>query len=65
MPIIHRTEVLILLPGELATLPIILKALMRSFGSFVPRGPVRNCDISKQIVIGLGVVGSFSGARSE
>ena len=35
MPIIHRTEVL--LPGELATLPFILLALMRSLGSFGAR----------------------------
>jgi cyanate permease len=62
MPITHRTRLAACCPGELAALPIIMKALMRSFGSFVPRapGPGRRLFIS-QIVIGLGVVGSLVG----
>ena len=60
MPITHKTDDPTLRPGKLATLPIILKALMRSFRSFaaVPAGPVADFFISR-IIIGLGVVGSL------
>ena len=40
-----------------------IEGIDEEFREFCPAGPVRNCDISKQIVIGLGVVGSLVAPR--